>query len=78
MSIKSRGPFGGVTLTGADAKRLLRHMAEETPSQAAKASLQRGRALLTDMKRTGSSFHIQAEEMTPTSKQRTPRHESAT
>jgi hypothetical protein len=53
MSIKSRGPFGEVTLTGADAKRLLRHMAEETPSQAAKASLQRGRALLTDMEKNG-------------------------
>lgn len=53
MSIKSRGPFGGVTLTDDDAKRLLRHMAEDKPSQAAKASLQRGRALLTDMEKNG-------------------------
>lgn len=57
MSILARGPFGGVTLTGVDAKRLLRHMTEDEPSPAAIDTLQRGRELLAVMKRTGSSAH---------------------
>lgn len=56
MSIKSRGPFGGVTLTGADAKRLLQHMAEDKPSQAARETLQRGRKLLVQLHENGAAL----------------------
>ncbi len=53
MAIESRGPLGGFTLTGADAERLRRHMAEDPPNQAAQATLQRGRQLLAQIQKDG-------------------------
>lgn len=55
MAIKSRGPLGGLTLTGADAERFLLHMAEDKPNPAAQATLQLGRQLLAKMTETGSA-----------------------
>jgi len=45
MAIKS-STFGRVELTGKDAERLVRHMAEDKPNELAQAALARGRDLL--------------------------------
>lgn len=48
MAIKS-STFGRVELSGNDAKRFLRHMAEDKPNNRAQASLARGRDLLRQL-----------------------------
>lgn len=51
MAIKS-STFGRVELTGKDAERLVRHMAEDKPNELAQAALARGRNLLRQFQAT--------------------------
>jgi len=53
MSIKSSA-FGGVTLTGDDAKKFMNQVRYGRPKQAAIDSAKRGSALLSEMQSTGS------------------------
>lgn len=53
MSIKSSA-FGGVTLTGEDAKKFMNQVKYGRPKQAAIDSAKRGSALLNEMQKTGS------------------------
>ncbi|MCH4560360.1 hypothetical protein [Mesorhizobium jarvisii] len=53
MSIKSSA-FGGVTLTGEDAKKFLNQVRYGRPKAAATASAKRGSAMLSQMQKSGS------------------------
>ncbi|WP_155767356.1 hypothetical protein [Mesorhizobium loti] len=53
MSIKSSA-FGGVTLTGDDAKKFLNQVRYGRPKAAAAASAKRGSAMLCQMQKSGS------------------------
>lgn len=56
MAIES-GPFQGTKLTGEDTKRFIRHMEEDKPNPAARASLTRGREVFCKMQR-GETFSL--------------------
>jgi len=63
MSIESR-PFGGVTLTGEDARAFIRWMeSDEPPPPAAVEAMRRGEELVRQFVETGSaSFTIECKD----------------
>jgi hypothetical protein len=62
MSIKSSA-FGGVTLTGDDAKKFLKQVRNGRPSLAASESARRGSAMVAAIQKSGSlSFVIEKSD----------------
>lgn len=55
MAIKT-STFGRVQLSGKEADRFIRHMQEDKASPAAKATLSRGREILSQMNKASLAF----------------------